>query len=148
MTSPTRWNPFRQIARFDPFSEFEGLVRGLGSPSPLARQYENALDMRLDVSEDNQGYRVKVNVPGVKKEDLDVTIDGNLVTVSAEVKREQKADNEKELYSERYEGSAYRSFTLPGPVDAAKAEASYDGGVLNLSLPKKADGQSRKLPIH
>jgi HSP20 family protein len=87
-------------------------------------------------------------MPGVKKENVDVSVDGNQVTISAEITREQSSDNEKQLYSERYSGKAYRSFSLPTEVDSGKSEARYDGGVLKLTLPKKATGGSRHLSIN
>ena len=148
MALPTRWNPFRPNNRFDLFPEFEDLVRNLGSRGSLARQYENTLEMRMDVHEDEQSYQVKVDVPGVKKDDIDISIEGNQVTITAEVKHEKTREEAKELYSERYEGQAYRSFTLPSEIDVGQAEAHYDGGVLMLRLPKKPGNGSRKLAVN
>lgn len=147
MALPTHWNPLRQVSRFDPISDIEDLFRGLGSRS-LTRGFDKTLEMRMDVNEDDKAYRVTVDVPGVKKEDVDVAVEGNQVTITAEVKREASRENEKEVHSERYYGKAYRSFTLPSEVDVAKSEARYDGGVLSLTLPKKADTQSRHLSIN
>lgn len=147
MALPTHWNPLRQVSRFDPISDIEDLFRGLGSRS-LTRGFDKTLEMRMDVNEDDKAYRVTVDVPGVKKEDVDVAVEGNQVTITAEVKREESRENEKEVHSERYYGKAYRSFTLPSEVDVARSEARYDGGVLSLTLPKKADTQSRHLSIN
>lgn len=149
MNLPTHWNPFRQISRFDPISDIEDLFRGF-SPRPisLSRDYERALDMRMDVSEDDKAYKVTVDMPGIKKEAIDVSVDGNQITISAEVKRDLLPDNEKSLYSERFSGKAYRSFTLPFDVDSTKSNATYDGGVLTLTLPKKASAESKRLQIH
>ena len=141
MTLPTRWNPFGQISRTDPFADFEDLLRTLGGRS-LAREYERTMDMRLDVNEDEKGYVVNVDMPGVKKEDIDVSIEGNQVAIRAEVKREKSDDKGKEIYNERYSGQAYRSFTLPVEIDSTAAQAAYDGGVLTLTLPKKASTAS------
>lgn len=147
MNLPTRWNPFRQINRFDPLGDFEDLFRGMAL-RPLSRQDENAMEMRMDITEDDKAYRITVDMPGVKKENVDVSVDGNQVTISAEITREQSSDNEKQLYSERYSGKAYRSFSLPLEVDSGKSEARYDGGVLKLTLPKKATAGSRHLSIN
>ena len=147
MALPTRWNPLRQARLLDPFTDFEDLLRGLGSRS-LSRGYEKTLEMHMDVHEDDKAYRVTVDVPGVRKEDIDVSVEGNQVTISAEVKREQSRDTEKEVHSERFAGKAFRSFSLPNEVDSSKSEASYDGGVLRLTLPKKGDSQSRHLSIN
>ena len=147
MNLPTHWNPFRQVTRFDPLTDFGDLFRGIGM-RPLAREYERALDMRMDVVEDDKTYKVTVDIPGVKKDHIDVSVEGNLITISAEVKQEQSSDEQKALYSERFTGKAYRSFTLPFEVDSGKSEAHYDGGVLSLILPKKMNGESKRLPIH
>lgn len=147
MTMPTRWNPFGQISRMDPFTDFEDILRTFGGRS-LAREYERTLDMRLDVNEDDKGYVVNVDMPGVKKEDIDVSIEGNQVSVRAEVKREKSRDKGKEIYNERFSGQAYRSFTLPAEIDSAAAQAAYDGGVLTLTLPKKAGTASKHLSVN
>lgn len=148
MALPTRWNPLRQANLLDPFVDLEDLFQGLGARS-LSRGYERTLEMRMDVQEDDKAYRVTVDVPGVRKEDIDVAVEGTQVTISAEVKRqEQKEDKSKELHSERFYGKAFRSFSLPNEVDSSKSEASYDGGVLRLTLPKKSDSQSRHLSIN
>ena len=147
MTLPTRWNPLGQISRMDPFSDFEDLLRTFGTRS-LAREYERTMDMRLDVNEDDKGYIVNIDMPGVKKEDIDISIEGNQVAVRAEVKREKSRDKGKEIYNERYSGQAYRSFTLPAEIDSTAAQANYDGGVLTLTLPKKTGTASKHLSVN
>ena len=108
-----------------------------------------ALDIAVDVTENENTYTVKAEIPGVKKEDISVSIDGNLVSISAEIKREkEEKKGDKVLREERYYGAMSRSFTLPTDVDQAKAEAQYTNGVLSLTLPKKAGSQSKKLDIH
>ena len=143
----TRWNPLRQAATFDPFTDLEDLFRGFDTRS-LARPYEKTLEMRMDVHEDDKAYRIAVDMPGVKKEDIDVAVEGNQVTISAEVKHEMSRDTEKEVHRERFAGKAFRSFSLPVEVDSSKANAHYDGGVLNLTLPKKGDTQARRISIN
>jgi hypothetical protein len=87
-------------------------------------------------------------VPGVKKENINVEIEGNEVTITAEVKKEwEKKEGDKILRSERYFGNVYRSFTLPYDLDETKSVAKYDGGVLELKLVKKAGVAGRKLPV-
>ena len=75
-------------------------------------------------------------------------MEGNQVTINAEIKREKNEENQKELYSERYSGKTYRSFSLPLEVDSTKSEAKYDGGVLMLTLPKKSGSVSKHLAVH
>lgn len=113
---------------------------------------DNGNDMagaiRIDVKETGEAYTVHAEVPGVNKEDLNVDIDGNRVSISAEVKKasEQK-DGEKVLRSERYYGQVARLFQLPVEVDEARATARYRDGVLELTLPKKTASSARKLTI-
>ena len=144
---PTTWNPLRQLTRFDPLNDLDEVFRGLGRQS-LSRQYQDMLEMRLDVTEDDNCYYVNVDIPGVNKDNIDVSLQGNSVTVNAEVEREKSRESKKEVYSERFIGKAFRSFSLPTDVDSAKSEASYDGGVLRLKLPKLATDTSRRLSIN
>ncbi|HZP65906.1 MAG TPA: Hsp20/alpha crystallin family protein [Rudaea sp.] len=142
MANLTQWNPFKTLARFDPSSTFDELVRGL---RPAWRDFEFSPGMRIDVSEDDNGYTVKAEIPGVEKNDIDVSIERNQVSISAEVKRNSsRKENEKELYAERYVGRVYRSFSLPSDLDDTKALARYDNGVLTLTLPKKTAGGGTK----
>lgn len=143
----TRWNPLRPASTFDPFADLEDLFRGFDTRS-LTRPYEKTLEMRMDVHEDDKAYLITVDMPGVRKEDIDVAVEGNQVTITAEVKHEMSHDTEKEVHRERFSGKAFRSFSLPIEVDSSKAEARYDGGVLNLTLPKKGDTQSRRISIN
>ena len=143
----TRWNPLRTTSTFDPFTDLEDLFRGLDTRS-LTRPYEKTLEMRMDVNEDDKGYRITVDMPGLKKEDIDVAVEGNQVTISADVKHEVSRDTEKEIHRERFAGKAFRSFSLPVEVDSSKAQAHYEGGVLNLTLPKKGDTQAKRISIN
>ena len=79
----TRWNPLRQATSFDPFTDLEDIFRGLENRT-LARPFEKTLEMRMDVNEDDKAYRITVDIPGVKKQDIDVAVEGNQVTISAE----------------------------------------------------------------
>src|SRR5258708_26884784 len=102
---------------------------------------------RMDVSENDKEYQVLAEVPGVKKEDISITINGNEVAVSAEVKREKDAENsETVLRAERYYGKIERAFSLGQEVDEATAQAKYNDGVLELTLPKKAVAAAKRLP--
>ncbi|ART48974.1 Hsp20/alpha crystallin family protein [Acidovorax carolinensis] len=115
-------------------------LHGEGVPSPT--------QIKVDVKETDGGYTVQAEVPGVPKEDIQVSIDGNVVSLRAEVRQhDQKTEGEKVLRSERYFGSVARSFQLPVDVDAAQAKAKYDNGVLTLTLPKKQGGSAQRLSI-
>lgn len=143
----SRWNPIRSPNRIEQLFDSDDLFRSFGLRPSLSREYDRAMDMRMDVSEDDHEYTVRVDMPGVRKHDIDVTIDGNQVTVRAEVSRETSSDKGKEIYSERYSGEAYRSFSLPAEVDGNHAKAAYDGGVLTLTLPKKSETTAKHLTI-
>ena len=104
--------------------------------------------IKMDVTETKDGYMVHAEMPGVKKENINVEIEGNEVTITAEVKREwERKEGDKMLRSERYYGNVYRSFTLPHELDEAKSVAKYDGGVLELKLVMKPGVTGRKLPV-
>lgn len=106
------------------------------------------LTIRTDVEEDGKAFRVKAEIPGVKKEDIEVKINGNQLFIRAEVKqaREDKKDN-KVVRSERFYGEVNRSFSFDEDIDATGAEAKYEDGVLTLTLPKAKDSRLKQLKI-
>jgi HSP20 family protein len=105
--------------------------------------------MKIDVTQDDKAYTVKADMPGVKKEDIHVEIDGNVVSISAEVKKEkEEKKDERVVRRERYYGKLERGFTLEHDVDEAAVDAKYSDGVLNLTLPKKAKSTTRKIAVH
>jgi len=104
--------------------------------------------VKVDVAEKNGAYTVTAELPGVKKEDIQVTIDGAQVTLAAEVKREKEvSQDERVLHTERTFGKVSRGFTLPQEVDEAKAEAKFKDGVLELTLPKKQAAARKQVTI-
>ena len=138
------------LTRYNPFDErFDGLFNGfLVRPASLDEQDQPRTTIRMDVSENDKAYVVHAEIPGVNKKDVQVTIDGNQVVISADsnVRKEQK-EGEKLLRSERSFGKAYRAFTLAQEVDEAGAEAKYVDGVLDLTLPKKSALAATQLTI-
>lgn len=104
--------------------------------------------IKVDVKESDKAYTVHAEVPGVTKEDIHVSLDGNVVTLRAEVKQQDaQTRDEKVLRSERYFGAVSRSFQLPMDIDQSQAKAKYDNGVLTLTLPKKTGGGGQRLNI-
>ena len=104
--------------------------------------------IKVDVKESADAYTVHAEVPGVNKDDIHVSVDGNVVTLRAEVKQQDaKTEGERVLRSERYFGEVSRSFQLAVDVDEAKAAAKYDNGVLTLTLPKKRGNGSKRLKV-
>ena len=115
---------------------------------PMTFENQSQGQFRIDVKEGDGAYVVQAEIPGVKKDDINVTINGNQVAISAEVKRQREdKQGEKVLRSERYYGKVYRAFSLAQDVDEASAQAKYNEGVLELRLPKKAAVTSKKLAI-
>lgn len=135
-----------KLRLFDPdFNEsFESMFRRMMRPLRLEKELLDDLDVRVDVVEKNGVYKVRADLPGVKKENINVRIDGNIVRIDAETQdaKEFKEDGGKVLRSERYYGSVSRSFSLADEVDESKAVAKYSDGVLSLELPRKASSGS------
>jgi len=136
-----------RLSVYDPFAEvFPELFRGM--LQPIRTPGGEALEIKVEVKESNGDYSVQAEMPGVKKEDINVQIDGNRVSISAEVKREsEQKEGERVLRSERYYGAVARSFTLASEVDESRASANFENGVLKLTLPKKAAPAAKRLEI-
>lgn len=106
------------------------------------------LKMRIDVTENDTAYTVRADLPGVKKDDINVSVEGNLVRIDAQCRSEKETrEGEKVLRSERHYGSISRAFSLGQDIDAGKVEAKYVDGVLTLQLPKMAQSESRRIAI-
>ena len=104
--------------------------------------------IRMDVKDRNGAFEVEAEIPGVKKEDIHVDLDGNVLSLHAEVKQEDRKEEAGQVVrSERYYGSVSRSIQLPADVDDKAAKARYENGVLKLTLPKKANGKRQRLMI-
>ncbi len=140
MASITRYNPLDDA--FDDL--FRGFfVRPVGLESSAA-----PAQFRVDVTEGDGTYKLRAEIPGVKKDDINISVDGDQVAISAEVKKEQDVkDGDRVLRSERYYGKVYRAFTLGQPVDEAGASAKYADGVLELTLPKKAAVMAKRISV-
>lgn len=146
MANITRYDPFNLVS-IDPFGDIDDLFKGF-FVRPALLEGLPQMQIKMDVKEDDNAYTVHADIPGVKKEDIQVNIEGNQVSISAETKteKEEKKD-EKVLRSERYVGKVARSFTLTHDIDETKAQAKYKDGVLELTLPKKVGASTKKLAI-
>ncbi len=136
------------ITRYDPFDEMIGdLLKGF-FVRPVSFEGLSQFPVKVDVTEGDNAYKVQAELPGVKKEDINVSIDGSQISINAEVKKEHEdKDGERVLRSERYYGKFSRSFALSQDVDESTAQAKYSDGVLELILPKKAAVSAKKLYI-
>lgn len=147
MANITRSDPFRGVARFEPFRELEGFPAW----SRVRRLFDDLPDepatIRIDVTEDEKCYVVKAEIPGVKKEDISVEVEGNQVSIAAEVRRETEQKKGEVVHSERYFGRQFRSFSLGRDIDRKKVQAKYAEGVLELTLPKNGAPVAEKIAI-
>jgi HSP20 family protein len=136
------------IVRSTPFDElFKDFGKGFWV-KPFAFPGEAEVQMKIDVKEDDKSFTIQADIPGVKKEDIQVDVDGGQVSLRAEVRHEkEEKKGEKVRYSERSYGMVSRSFTLPVDVDAKGARAEYKDGVLNLTLPKKPNGSAQRIAV-
>ena len=147
-----RTTPFSDIARidpfrFDPFRNIEEVMRDF-SMMPTLRGFDVEPTIRMDVEETDKEYVVKADMPGMKKEDIQVAIEGNQVTIQSESAEEKEEKHEGKLVRrERHWGQQYRCFSLPQEINDQNAQAHYENGVLMLNLPKKAGGVSKTLAI-
>jgi len=141
------------VQLYDPFAGagLDSLFRGLFKPVPTAT--DAAIAIKVDVTETDNAYVVQAEIPGFNRDDIQVTIEGNQVTIAAEVKKEvtkqpaEAKNGQRVLRSERYHGAAHRSFVLPVELDETTSEAKYENGVLELKLAKKPALAGRKLTI-
>lgn len=134
------------ISRRDPFDD---LFRGFFvRPVDFNGTPQQPPIIKMDVKEQTDAYLVHAELPGVKKDDIHVVVDGNQVSISAEVKQEQEhKEGDRVLRSERYYGKVSRSFQLEQDLDDTRASARFTEGVLELTLPKRVASQSKRLNI-
>jgi HSP20 family protein len=148
MSNITRFDPFTELARFDPFMDIDDVFNRFMMRPMLRTGLEMEPQIKLDVKEANGEYRIDAEIPGVKKDDIHVTIDGKRVSISAEVKQEKEVkEGEKLIRCERSYGMTSRSFNLAEEVDQSKVQAKYNNGILELTLPKKPGAARKEIPI-
>lgn len=134
----------RDLVSADPFDNaFRNFLRPW-----VSRGVEQAPDIKVELIESNGDYKLKADIPGVRKEDIQIDIDDNKVSISAEVKKEsEEKKDDRVIRSERQYGYSSRSLWLDHPVDQSKSKANYENGVLELTLPKKATSTTKRLAI-
>ena len=138
------------IIRREPFGDvLDDFFRGfLVKPVAYDKSEETLRGMRLDVTEQSDSYTVHAELPGVKKQDIQVQINGDQVSIATEVRAERdEKDGKRVVHSERYYGKLARSFRLGQDIDEAQVQARFNDGVLELILPKKAAASARQITI-
>ncbi len=143
--SMERWDPFRDMLSLREAMDRlfqESFVRPTSAMLSAARG-----TIPVDVTESGDSYAVYATIPGIKPENVEITIDNNVLTMRGETTSEEQRKEQNYIMHERHSASFSRSITLPGPVDAEHAQARYEHGVLTLTLPKTAAAQPRQIPV-
>jgi HSP20 family protein len=137
------------LLRNDPYEDvFDNLLRGFFVRPVVGESTTAAPRLKVEVAEQNGAFKVVAEIPGAKKEDIQVAINGDQVSITAEIRKEREAkEGERVIHSERYYGKVARAFQLGAELDESKAQAKYTDGVLELTLPKKVAASARRLTI-
>jgi len=143
MTRIIRWNPYREM--YDLINSVDRRVdsRYL-QPRFLA---PNNWALAVDVSESEDEFLITASIPGMTAEDLDINIESNVLTIKGEYKQEQESEDRHYHMRERRTGSFCRSFSLPNTVNTESVEATYEAGVLTLSLPKAEEAKPHRIEV-
>jgi HSP20 family protein len=146
MTVLTRFEPFRE------FSTLQDRINRVFRDSYTPTGQDEALTTSsfapaVDVYEDEHNVTLKIEVPGIDEKDIDVRVENNTLTVHGERKIEKEEKEENYRRVERQYGSFTRTFTLPTTVDTENVSATYDKGVLKISLPKKAEAKPKQIKV-
>lgn len=141
----TRFAPHSSLARFNPMRDLANAFDMFDIMRPMG-MLENQV-IPVDITETDQAYLVKAEMPGVKREDIKVSIQGDQVTISAETSAAEERTEGNIVCRERYQGKQFRSFSLPQSVDEENAHATCNNGVLELNLPKKGGAGAKQLSI-
>jgi HSP20 family protein len=139
MTTLVRWN------RFDPtslMSEFDRMFN-----APTASRWAN-LNIAVDVAENENGYLVKASLPGLSVDDVEVTLEDNVLTLKGEMKADETIEDEQYHVRERRYGSFSRSIRFPMLVNGDAVAAKFENGVLSLQVPKAEEVKPRRITIH
>lgn len=149
MNSITRYSPLSSpLTRFDPFWDMDDMLNRFMMRPLLREGMEIEPQIKMDVKEVDGKYLVNAEIPGVNKDDIHVTVEGNRVSISAEARQEKEAkEGERMICCERSYGMASRSFSLADEVDESQIKAEYNNGVLELTLPKKPGASHKEIPI-
>ena len=142
----TRWDPFREFASLQNRvnSLFQDYHRGEQDELTLTSSFVPA----VDVYEDEHKVTLKLEIPGVSQEDVDIRLENSTLTVRGERKFEKEEKEENFHRIERRYGSFARSFTLPSTLDAESVEASYENGVLKIQLAKRAEARPKQIKVN
>ena len=139
------WRPFRELGPFR--GEMDGLRDRLLGERPLVKAFSEEWLPSVDISEIKEDFIVRAELPGLETKDVSVSISGNLLIIKGEKKKEEVEKDEHYYYVERYSGSFQRVFQLPTAVKGDKIEATFDKGVLKITLPKVEEAKKKEIKI-
>jgi HSP20 family protein len=154
MSALTRWEPFK--TQWDPFKELEEMEKRLSTwlrhPADRRDSDKEALTVAewsplVDISEDEKEYLIKAEIPEMKKEDIKISVEDNVLSISGERKYEKEEKGKKYHRVERAYGRFLRSFTLPDDADGSKVGAEYKDGVLKVHLPKSEKAKPKTIEV-
>ena len=140
-----RWEPFSELKRFE--NRMDRLWRGFGNGTFFDIPANERWSIPLDVVRDGEKITVNASLPGVKPEDIDVTIEEGLLTIKGHTETENESEDTTQLMRERRSGSFYRALRLPDSVNTDKAESHYDNGVLSVVFPKTETKKAKQLKV-
>ncbi|RMG90022.1 MAG: Hsp20/alpha crystallin family protein [Chloroflexi bacterium] len=141
-----RWNPTRTMSLFNEFERMFDEAFNMMS-LPQMRTLPQMWQLALDVAETDDGFIVKASVPGVNPDDLEITLENNLLTIKGELKEDQEINQEQYHLRERRYGTFSRSITLPVAVNSEEIEATYENGVLRVFVPKAEEVKPKRISI-
>ena len=149
-----RWQPRGTMTAWSPFRELEGIrnemSRMFGWPVRRGESeslFESRWSPAVDIIQEGDRYLVKADLPGMKKDEIEITLNGDTLTISGEKKNAKETKDDSYYRSERYYGKFSRSLVLPSTVDANKIEAAYKDGVLSVTLPRSEEARPRQIKI-
>ena len=144
----SRWDPFQDLLAIqDEMNQLFGRAVGQGSGRGQSQSGERMWAPALDISERKDAYVVTVEVPGIKADDLDITLEDGLLTIKGERRFTQESSEQQFHRVERRYGSFRRSITLPSQVQAEQIEASFEDGVLEVTVPKAEEAKPKKITV-
>ena len=150
MANMIRWNPMREAAdlanEFDRMLEYP-LLRGRWGLPLRTTEIVGSWNLALDVAEQGDVFTVKASLPGLSPDDLNVTLEDNVLTIQGEVKEDETIEENSYHIRERRYGSFSRSVRFPVPVQGDKVEANYENGVLTLSIPKAEAVKPKRIAV-
>ena len=148
-----RWNPVRDITSWHPVTEFAHMQKEIDRVcdcfhnDTLAEDVAKTLLPVVDIIERENDFNIKVELPGVDKKDVKITVQNDVLTIKGEKKQESEKKGENYYRVERYYGTFQRSFTLPSSVASDNINASYDNGILTINIPKVEEAKPKEIEV-